>query len=252
MNDLDLPPRRTLPPEVRDRIRTRIDVETPPATRRRAPLAVAAGVALLIAGIVAVQSTTGPPDAPRSGSQELSVVTPDSRTSEDLDRCADVATASPRAEEFAPRAEWLPVFTATLGDTRIVAFRTNGAEPMFCELTADTITVSDPDAVPMAIAEGRGGTTLIYALYLSPAGLVAGVAKDVSGLECWMITSDLDMRAVESPILRDELFVMDVSALDPGDRVEVLGRDSAGIGVANGWFTYDPAEVRPVGATGPA
>lgn len=252
MNDLDLPPRRTLPPEVRDRIRTAIDVETPPAARRRAPLAVAAGVALLIAGIVAVQSTTGPPDAPRSGSQKLSVVTPDSQTAEDLDRCADVATASPRASEFAPRSEWLPVFTATRGDTRIVAFRTNDTEPMFCELDTDTITVSDPEAAPMEIAEGLNGTTLIYALYLSPAGLVAGVAKDVRGLECWVTSSDLKMRAVEPPILRDELFVMDVSALDPGDRVEVLGRDSAGIGVANGWLTYDPAEVRPVGATGPA
>jgi hypothetical protein len=270
MNDLDLPPRRTLPPEVRERIRTRV---LPPAAapswtvRHRAPLSVAAAVAVVAAGAVIIgQSVAGTPDDFRAGEAPpttspvtyeaqpipaVDPVPPDARTTEDLDHCGTVAEASPRAREFAPRSSWEPEFTVVRGEVRITAFREYGGKPAFCEIDGTTATVSDPSAEPMGFAMGPGID--MYALYLSPNGLLAGVAQGVSNLEFAVTNVDPNgahARSKATPAFQDELFVVDVGGLAQGSTISVNGLDTEGKVMLGGEWPYDAAKVRPVGATG--
>ena len=270
MNDLDLPPRRTLPSEVRDRIRTRVTPTAPPswAVRHRAPLSVAAAVAVVAAGAVIIgQSVAGTPDDFRAGEVPPTSVTappstyevqpipavdpipPNAQTTEDLDHCGAVMEASPRAGEFAPRSSWEPVYTVVRGPVRITAFREYGGKPAFCEIDGPTATVSDPSAEPISLAMDDGID--IYALYVGPSGLVAGVAQGVSYLEFGVVNIDpsngAHAHAKATPAFQDELFVVDVGGLGRGSKIIVRGKGDAKI---SGEWAYDPAKVRPVGATG--
>lgn len=279
MNDLELPPRRSLPPEVRDRIRGVTDSGLAEPLRQesryRGPLAVAAGVAVLAAGAVVLgQSVNGTPDDFRPGMTppttsptapgetheeapfpELTVSPPDANTTEDLDRCGAAVQASSRADEFPPRDAWEPVFTVTKGDVRIIAFREYGAKPGFCEVDATTATVSDPSAetMPIGIDMADLPTGDLYALYLSDTGLMAGVGQGVDSLEFGVSNVDPvkggTAHRASPPVFQDELFVVDVGGLTHGSRIDVTVRDPDGQNTARGEWTYDPAKVRPTGAT---
>lgn len=269
MNDLDLPPRRTLPPEVRDRIRTRVARTTPPswAVRHRAPLSVAAAiaaVAVVAAGAVVIsQSVAGdfrsgetPPEVstyqalPRP---TVDLIPPNAETTKDLDHCGAAVEASARANEFAPRSAWEPVFTVVQKGVRITAFREYGGKPGFCEIDSGTTArVSDPSAEPMPLAMDGGAD--IYALYLSPNGLLAGVAQGVAFTEFSVTGIDpsngADVNANALPASQDELFVVDVGELTQGNKINVNGFDDQGKIVVSGEWTFSPAKVRPIGATG--
>lgn len=101
MNDLDLPPRRTMPTDVRDRLRAGLHAEPAPTSRTRAPLAVAAGVAVLAVGAAVVFQSGGAPDvragtAPTSSAEsstEPSQATPDN--AEVLRRCLTAQGTDP-------------------------------------------------------------------------------------------------------------------------------------------------------------
>jgi hypothetical protein len=278
MNDLDLPPSRTLPSEVRDRIRTAVNGTAPPS-RHRAPLSVAAAVAVLAIGAVIIgQSTAGTPDGFRPGTTStgsappsqrvdtappLVVTQPDARTNTDLDRCGTVVAASPRAHEFPPRSAWVPMFTAEPRDglTRVIAFRefSSQGKPGFCEITriegttaTESVTVSDPSAETMALA--ADGTVDIYALYLSNSGMLAGVAQGVTSVEIGVTNDEpgtgARVRLRTPPVLQNELFVAEVGGLTTGSVIDVGGIVAGGNVAASGEWSYDPAKVRPVGATG--
>jgi hypothetical protein len=263
MNELDLPPRRELPSEVRDRIRTAVHADTaaPRKARHRAPLAVAASVTVLVAGLIALRPLADSSNDVGAGSGlQLAdpvrvgpfTVTP-SAPGEDMDNCASVAALSPRSREFAP-FEPDPVFTATRRDgDRIIAFRTRDGAPGFCELDSDTATLSDPAGARITMADEDNAQVLAF--YLSPSGLLAGVARGVTALEFWGIEptqGDVAMpSSLATPVFEDDLFVVEVGELAPGEVVEVLGRNSAGASVVTGSFTYDPSTVPPIGATGP-
>ena len=273
MNDLNLPPRRTMPPEVRDRLRTRVFTDEQP-TRLRAPLAAAAGVAVLAAGAMIVsQSVAGTPADYRPGTSPTSTTTsatpetpetawpvagaagpllrirpPDAHSADDLDRCGAVAAASPRAGEFAPRSSWQPVFTVSRQNHRITAYREYGGKPGFCDVTATTATVSDPSAEPMDLGV-NGGIQPINTdgLYLSDSGLLNGVAQGYPELG-FAIVHDGERRLAR-PTLRNELFVVDLSGLVDGDVLEVRAFAGDGSVLASGETTFRTANVRPVGAT---
>jgi hypothetical protein len=250
MNDLDLPPRRTLPPEVRERIRTKVTVARP-RSRYRAPLTVAASVVVVIAGIVALHPAAGVkrPHTARPAAS-LTVTAPDRQTASDLGACGYVAATGVRYRDF-PRWVPAPVFTATRGDdVRIVAFRADDGKAGFCEVRTNRVIVSDPIAAPMPIASTSDGHVRVEGLYVTQSGLLAGTATGVAALESWVVTRDLTMRSSPPPILVDGLFVMDVGTLAVGDHVEVQARNSAGAALVSGFLTYDPATNRPVGATG--
>lgn len=261
MNDLDLPPRRELPSEVRDRIRTAVHADTTPSrrSRYRAPLAVAAGVAALVAGLVAIRPLTDPgSDLDAGGSASASVgpfTVASGANDEDMGYCTSVAALSPPGGDFAPFVPE-PAFTATrLGGDRIIAFRNSGKDgtPGFCELDSETATLSDPLGSSITMADE--GDAQVFAFYLSPSGLLGGIAHGMTALEFWVMGTDQNgnpvIRSLPSPVFEDGMFVLQVDELMPGDTVEVLGRDSAGISVVTGRFTYDPATVPPIGATGP-
>jgi hypothetical protein len=273
MNDLNLPPRRTMPPEVHERLRTRVFTDERPV-RLRAPLAAAAGVAVLAAGAMIVsQSVAGTPDGYRPGTSPTSTTTsataetpetawpvagaagpllpvrpPDAHSSDDLDRCGAVAAASPRAREFAPRSAWQPVYTVSRRGHRITAYREYGGKPGFCDVTATTATVSDPSAEPMSLGMGLGAEPInTDALYLSDAGLLNGVAQGYPEMG-FAIVHDGE-RLLARPTLHDQLFVVDLNGLADGDVLEVRAFAGDGSVLASGETTFRTANVRPVGAT---
>jgi hypothetical protein len=260
MNDLDLPPRRTLPREVRDRIRTKVNTR-PPRLGHRAPLtaaAAAAAVVVVVAGIIALHPVLGPAAGPGSGSLRtptpagrLALSSPDTRqTSQDLGACGYVAANSPRYRDF-PTWEPEPVFTATRRNgNRIVAFVAQDGMPGFCEVEPGRVTVSDPTAAPMRVASASDGQVEINGLYLTRWGVLAGVAKGVTAVECSVVTTERTIRSIPLPVIDDDLFVADVGELVPGDVIELQGRDNAGLALVRGSLVYDPATVRPIGATG--
>jgi hypothetical protein len=178
---------------------------------------------------------------------------PDARTSGDLDRCAAVALASTRAGEFATRAEWRPEFTATAPDgARITAFLGAGGRPAFCEVTTTTATVSDPAAqpIPLATTPTNLSPAAVFAVYLSPTGLLAGYAEGVAGLEFTAVRG-AEPEPVSMPAFRDGMFVVNLGEFRIGDSVDVIGRSSQGLSVVSGSLAYSPPHLPPPGVTGP-
>ncbi|ANZ42166.1 hypothetical protein BBK82_45785 [Lentzea guizhouensis] len=127
---IDLPPRRALPVEVKERMRPAF---TGAPRRNHTPLAVAAGVALLIAGGVAVTQTT----------------------SDSADPAHDRVTAPSELD--------LARCRAALGDggwrsTEMVVFDSRkvliGADSRFCELTRSRAHVVNPAVAPVRLEAG--------------------------------------------------------------------------------------------------
>jgi hypothetical protein len=273
MNDLDLPSRKALPPEVRDRIRGVTDsgaAESPSRHRYRGPLAVAAGVAVLAAGAVMVTQSTGRDSVgvgstPTSSSQssqsppDVYVAPPPTVVSADdpvvtaaLDRCGAAVEASPRAFEFPPRSAWQPVYGVEMNGQFVVPYREYGGKPGVCATTATTATVSDPSHEPMDLGQpddraGQPSYTYSGLLYLPETGVLAGFAQ---GVETMAVTVD-DPSGVRIRIpaqtLADELFVVGVGTLADGERIHSVVSYPGGSDEFE--LVFDSAKVRPVGAT---
>ncbi|MFD4672775.1 hypothetical protein ACFWNN_23820 [Lentzea sp. NPDC058450] len=143
----DLPPHRELPADVKERMRPDFtESVTVRPHRSRAPLAVAAGVALLIAGGVVVTQTAGhevSPGNPR-------VVLP---SDQDLARC--------RAALRDPN--WQSTEMAVLRQRKVL----HGVDGRFCELTRSTASVAKDDFEPAVLKAGS-------ITYRSPR-IIAGV-----------------------------------------------------------------------------
>jgi hypothetical protein len=266
MNALDLPPRRPLPRETRDRIRRTIDTGSAQSRARyRAPLAVAAAVVVLAVGmVIGTRMAPGPhedrtPAAPTATSpgpsviQPVTMVLPNTGTQDDLSRCAEVVVASPRAAEFAPRAAWRPKFTATAPDgARLTAFLGKDDKPAFCEVTATTATVSDPtaDPIPLALTPTNMSPASVFAVYLSPTGVLAGFAHDVDALE-FSALHGTKIEPVSAPAFQDGMFVVNLGGFRIGDSVDVIGRNSQGLSVVSGSLAHSPPNLPAPGVTGP-
>ncbi len=141
---IELPPRRALPVEVKERMRP---VLTEAPRRNHTPLAVAAAVALLIAGGVAVtQSATEDAVAPARGR----VTAPSAL---DLARCrAALGDEGWRSSEM-----------VVFDGLKVLA----GADSRFCELTRSQAFVASKDVAPVRLEAGTVS-------YLSDR-LVAGI-----------------------------------------------------------------------------
>jgi hypothetical protein len=274
--NLDLPPRRELPFEVRERMRARVaaglDAEPGRADRLRGPLAVAAGVTVIAAASVAIlaQSTAGsghssgstPTGRPTTTTAVPTLPDPVLTTgkAEDLDRCWNVVQTSPRMPEFGPRQNWKASWATALNGHRITAFRA-GDRPMFCDTTTTTATVSDPTAEPMPmLAEDTDyhGPAEPHALYLSPAGVLTGVAPGASRLQCTVGILDATTSGpgtrygtrLAGTVVQDGMFAMWVGDLKDGDELRTATFDAADKLLSLGGFRFERAHVRPVGATG--
>jgi hypothetical protein len=272
-----LPPRRELPPDVNERMFSRLVTgmnEAPPSRfeRLRGPLAVAAGVTVIAAGALMIpQSTTGSDDPNRVGTPPTSKTSPTSRPrtsptpipptplplkqlnqqmKDDLDRCGTVVANSPRANEFPPRESWQPVFTVELNGHRITAYREYGTKPGFCDVTATTATVSDPSAEPMRLFASEAGKLVdIDALYLSPAGILVGTATGITTMEVQvsvLVGPNEFLPRTETATVQSKLFAVHVGQLKDGDELVTKPDGAQGSGMR-----FEQAKVRPIGATGP-
>ena len=184
MSEFQPPPRRSLPPEVRGRIRTRVlaDLDQPRRPRflnSRAPLAVAAGVALLAAGAMIIgQSVHGGPGEP--GQRRLPTTSSSTAprpldvrlANAELDRCWAAIQAEGKASRYPDRSHWRAVSNADyLWVSVTAAFADN--KPIFCQTSHTTVRVSEPTSTP---AYAAGSHTAL--LFASPEGILAGIRDE--------------------------------------------------------------------------
>jgi len=180
MSDIQLPPRRPLPPQVRGRIRARALARPQPRRSRfplpRAPFAVAAGVAMLAAGPVIVgQSVHGGPgdpgqrQAPPTGTSSASRPLDLARASTELDRCWAAVQQEGKRDRYPDRGRWRAVSTSGYMWVTVTTAFADG-KPIFCQTTVTTVRVSLPTDKP---AYAAGSTTA--ALFITPEGIIAGV-----------------------------------------------------------------------------
>jgi hypothetical protein len=130
----DLPARRELPADVKERMRPDFAKSgQSPARRSPAPLAVAAGVALLIAGgVVVTQSISD-----RASPGHVRVVSP---SSQDLARCRAALDDQ----------NWQSTEMVVFGLRKVL----HGDDGRFCELTRSKARVASQDFEPVALEEG--------------------------------------------------------------------------------------------------
>ncbi|MEU3769782.1 hypothetical protein AB0E55_32390 [Amycolatopsis keratiniphila] len=206
-DDLGLPGRRELPPEVLDNLRMSLREGMGKPARRRWPIvAAAAAVVLVLAGALVMTVVIREPD--RQGPAVAS--DPDfaldlPKAVPAMDRCWAALQSRGRATGFPARDEWVPQFTVAPSWTSVtvVAVRAGG-KIFFCETTSITVTVSDPNAAP-SYATG----TKAAALLMSRAGTVAGVADPGwEKIEVFSRTADSTASA-DVPVFRNgNLFVV--------------------------------------------
>ncbi|ONI74894.1 hypothetical protein ALI144C_39610 [Actinosynnema sp. ALI-1.44] len=166
-----MPPRRELPPEVRDRLRRRLwsELDRPREARRvpvRVPVAaIACAATVVVAGsVVFAQNVPQAPDQMRA-SMGLDPVSADA--SGQLDRCYTAVSA---VREVPDRAQWRVVRSSVVAGVAVTAARVAG-KPVFCETAGTAVTVSDPDAAPAPAGPSSTG-----ALFATSNGTIAGVA----------------------------------------------------------------------------
>ncbi|MET8851323.1 hypothetical protein [Amycolatopsis sp. NPDC004625] len=166
----DLPPRRVLPDDVRDRLRAEVRQGiAKPRRSRHVWYAAAAAVLVLAAGAVVVtRQLRTPVEAPPATTNTGLTLDAKLATSA-LDRCWAAVRTAGKTGRVADRADWVPLFTDTFGTDSVVA-ATAAGKPMFCEVTETTVTLSDPAAAP-AYAPGSRSGLLLH----SATGLAAGV-----------------------------------------------------------------------------
>ncbi|MGM1065293.1 hypothetical protein [Saccharothrix sp. Mg75] len=168
-----LPEHRPLPPDLRARLRADFEdgIDRP---RRRTPpaltAAAAAAVTALVVGAVVVlrdapdvrSATTPPADGPRGS---LGAVA----TGVALDRCWSALRARGLADDYPDRSRWTPVLGEDRPEVDVVAVRAAG-EPLFCQTTSTTTTVSDLNGLLVTREGVVAGTTDAAAPVVSGTG----------------------------------------------------------------------------------
>lgn len=167
----DLPARRALPDDVRDRLRTSVhEGIAKPHRKTHVWYAAAAAVLVLAAGAVVVTRQVRPPADTAPAVTGGGGLTLDAElATASLDRCWAAVRAAGKTDRVPPRAEWVPLFTAEQEGDAVVA-ATAAGKPLFCETTGTTVTLSDPGATPAYAPGTRTGLLL-----RSATGLAAGV-----------------------------------------------------------------------------
>jgi hypothetical protein len=176
MSGFTPPPRRELPPEVRDRLRRRLwrDLDVPGKPqfdRARTSIAAAVGIMVITACAVIFAQTVpaATHEATPAGYPAPAVgqMADADQASAELDRCYQAASST--GHEVPDRPQWSASFIKETAGISITAARVGG-KPLFCESTLTSVTVSDPYAEP---AYATGSAT--GALFATANGTIAGV-----------------------------------------------------------------------------
>jgi hypothetical protein len=208
MTGFTQPPRREMPPEVRDRLRRRLwrDLDAPGKTRfDRARLSFAAAIGVtVIAACTVIFAQTVPAAThkatPASGPEPVAdQMTDADQADAELDRCYQAASST--GHHFPDRPQWTVSFTKETAGVSVTAARANG-RPLFCESTLTSVTVSDLDAQP---AYATGSAT--GALFSTANGTIAGVV-DPTWQRFEIRATNGSSLAVSEPETFDGLFVM--------------------------------------------
>ncbi|UUV35333.1 hypothetical protein NQK81_18440 [Amycolatopsis roodepoortensis] len=216
-DDLGLPGRRELPPEVLDNLRMSLREGMGKPERRRWPIvAAAAAVVLVLAGALVTTVLIREPDGqgPVVANPDFSLDWP--KAEEAMNRCWAVVQSEGRAASFPARNEWVPRFTVVSYSVTVVAVTVDD-KPFFCETTLMTATVSDPAAAPPYT---HGGTA---ALLTTRAGTVAGIADpewpqlEITG------QNEASMSLREIPIYRPGNLFVHIAPMKPSRTTYAVG-----------------------------
>ncbi|APU14518.1 hypothetical protein [Actinoalloteichus fjordicus] len=183
-DDFDLPPRRELPQEVRDRMRFRLrqglegaGSAQSRASRLRAPVLVAASVGLLaMAAVVTTNVLAGDADGPAgpapSGESEASEVPVGD---EPFDRCGAAVAEAGAGEQFPDPGSW--TVSKTLFDGQVLEIEA-ADQRFFCHVTARWAHVSDPAA---AVAEPTDDRPVASIEVTATGSILGRVPADYGG-----------------------------------------------------------------------
>ncbi|MBY8847267.1 hypothetical protein [Saccharothrix longispora] len=156
-----LPEHRPLPPEVRARLRADFEdgIDRPRHRTAQSALtavAAAAVTALVVGAVVVLRDVPdlrpAAPPPPLGGS--LGAVGVEAA----LDRCWSALRAEDLADAYPDRSLWTPVWGEDRPEIDVVAARAAG-EPLFCQTTATTATVSDLNGLLVTREGVVAGTT---------------------------------------------------------------------------------------------
>ncbi len=157
-------PPRALPPELRARLRSEFDRGMDgkgPRRSFRVPVVTAAAVVLLAGTIFVLRQVPNTAGEVAIGGPPVDQAVATAA----LDRCWAAVQQQGLTDRFPDRSRWTPSLTAGDSQVRVVAARADG-KPLFCQTTATTATVTDPNAAP-----GSGTGAVLF----SREGVVAGV-----------------------------------------------------------------------------
>ncbi|RSM54213.1 hypothetical protein DMH03_35825 [Amycolatopsis sp. WAC 01376] len=217
-DDLGLPGRRELPPEVLDNLRMSLREGMGKPVRRRWPIvAAAAAVVLVLAGALITTVLIRKPDGqgPVVANPDFSLDRP--KAEEAMNRCWAVVQSEGRAASFPARNEWVPRFTVVSPPVTVVAMMADG-NPFFCETTLMTATVSDPNAVP---AYTDGARTA--ALLMTRAGTVAGIADPDWPKVEMTGQNEASLSTRDIPVFRPENLFVHIAPMKPSRTTYAVG-----------------------------
>ncbi|QFZ19903.1 hypothetical protein [Saccharothrix syringae] len=156
MNDdiPDLPPWRAIPSPVRAQLRAEFDLglddPRPPRVRPSSSVVAAAAVVVLLVGAVIVLRDSAGTTEPAQRTTTAAPAPGDELVSAALDRCARRAA---RVGGYPDRSRWTPSFGVG-GDALVVVAARAAGQPVFCQVTPTTVTVSAPAAGALVSREG--------------------------------------------------------------------------------------------------
>ncbi|MBP2330146.1 hypothetical protein JOF56_010531 [Kibdelosporangium banguiense] len=227
MTEFNQPPRREMPPEVRDRLRRRLwrDLDVPARPQySRAKMAIAAAVSVtVIAGFAVIfgRAVPTPVNEPADQAwappqQVVTRVLDDQESSAEMDRCYQALATTGRTSPA--RTQWTSQFANTgAGGISVTAVRA-ADETLFCESTLTSVTVSDPDAEPIYATDSGTGV-----LFATPNGTIAGVVDPTwRGLEVEAADGTTSTAVESTPVMG--LFVTNV-AMSAGPDLKLSVRE---------------------------
>ncbi|WP_037315861.1 hypothetical protein [Amycolatopsis orientalis] len=204
-DDLGLPGRRELPPEVLDNLRMSLREGMGKPVRRRWPIvAAAAAVVAVLAGALVTTVLVRDPDVPGPAPANPDFALDLPKAIPAMDRCWAAIRAQNRTAGFPAREEWVPQFTVVPSWTSVTVVAVKaGDKVFFCETTEMTVTVSDPNAAPSYAAGTKAA-----ALLMSRNGTVAGVADPGwTGMEIFGRAADFTVTSDVKVFRNGNLFV---------------------------------------------